>query len=190
MLSSLFSCLLCSNKIEEIVYYPKENKKRSKKDKNKNKELKDKKDRKIILMKSTHDKRTGLLDGFLEIYNKDGSLKEKVLYIQGKPQYERYKCENGVHTIFFPNSDKIHAKYSTNSENKLDGEYTLYNISGKLIEKRNYKNGILVGDHFYYHIFDGDDLSIEQSENESKPKKKSYMIQYDDHGKVISEKFI
>ncbi len=190
MLSSFFSCLLCSNKIEEIVYYPKENKKRSKKDK-KNKKEEDKND-KIILMKSTRDKKTGLLDGFLEIYNKDGSLKEKVLYIQGKTQYERYKfdSENGVHIIYFPNSDKIHAKYTKNSENKLDGEYILYNINGKIIEKRNYKNGISIDTHFYYNVYDGDDLSNEPCENDSKPKKKTYVIQYDDNGKVISTKFM
>jgi hypothetical protein len=86
---------------------------------------------------------------------------------------------------------------SINKKNLLvECEFSVDNVDYKVVRGIKpdifeiYKNNILLGDHFYYHIFDGDDLSIEQSENESKPKKKSYMIQYDDHGKVISDKFI
>lgn len=188
MFDCLFNCLSYLTHTEEIIYYPKDKHHKNRKDK-KNKKEEDK-NKKIILMKAIRHKRTGLLDGFLEMYNKDGSLKEKVLYIQGKSQYKCYKFENGVHTIYFQNSDKIHARYSKNCENKLDGEYTLYNISGKVIEKRNYTNGLSVGTHFYYNVYDGDELSTEEVENESKTKKKSYVIQYDDNGNVISTKFI
>ncbi len=188
MFDCLFHCLSYSTHTEEIVYYPKDKQHKNRKDK-KNKKEEDKND-KIILMKGIRHKHTGLLDGFLEMYHKDGSLKEKVLYIQGKPQYERYKFENGVNTIYFQNSDKIQARYSTNSKNELDGEYILYKINEKIIEKRNYKNNISVGTHFYYNVYDGDDLSNEPSENDSKSKKKSYTIKYDDNGNIISSKFI
>lgn len=183
----MFSCFyycFSSNVIEEIVYYPKD--KKSRKDKN---EKKKNKEEKVIFMKAYRDKKSRLLDGFLEIYNKDGSMKEKILYIQGKPQYNLYNfdSETRLATIYFKNSDKVHCKYSMNIENQLDGEYLLYNHLGKLIEKRNYKNGILYGEHFRYQIYDSDDLSTEGENNNI--KKKVYIVKYDDFGKVISANF-
>ncbi len=87
-----YLCSCISNRIdihqEEIVYYPKK-----------------KKEENIIFMRAQRNIRTGRLDGFLEIYNKDGTLKEKTFYINGIPESPMIEyLDNGSYCVYFPNT--------------------------------------------------------------------------------------
>ncbi len=165
------SCLCVSNIFdihkEEIIYFPKK-----------------KKEEKRIFMKACRNTKNGLLDGFLEIYNKDGTLKEKRLYQNGVLENKIIETFNdGSYNVYFPNSTKISIKYTK--------ELTqIYSIEGKLIEEKKYKNNILIT-HIYYGVFtevnSSDETDEDGKKEKIKPKRKKVTINYDEKGIFLNE---
>ncbi len=147
---------------EEIVYYPKKKKEEDK-----------------IFIRAQRNIQSGLLDGFLEIYNKDGTLKEKILYINGVQEHKTIEYfEDDSYHVYFPNTKKISVRYSKNMT-----QY--YSMEGKLIEEKQYNNNNILIQHIFYGVFT--DIKNIENEEETKPKRKKVILQFDDNGKFLNE---
>ncbi len=81
----------------------------------------------------------------------NGNITNITLYRELK-QNTNIKNTNWFNNCNKQINNKMIASTYTLKDNKLHGEYLLYDLDGKLIEKLNYVNGVQYGEQIYYNI--------------------------------------